>query len=209
MIDGLRGIPLLQVVQPGEWHRIHSQDYHPLSFNPNGTSNARFSPFTRADGTVVASLYAGSSIKAALMETVFHEVPVPSSGAILFESNIIERKWVRTDFANTEALSLIDLTSVGLQRIGLTRPEVIDTTSTKYPFTRSLAGKLYAYFPQAHGMRWVSRLYDEGTCIVLYEDRIAPGMLVQTSASTGVLYGETVNELVELVEQLDMSLIFR
>jgi hypothetical protein len=209
MIDGLQGLPLLQVVPPREWHRIHSQDYHPLSFNPNGKGNARFSPFTDAAGTVVASLYAGSSIKAALMETVFHETPVPSSGSILLESNVIERKWVRTDFANTEPLTLIDLTSIGLQRIGLSRPEVIDTTSARYPFTQDLARKLYTHFPQAHGIRWVSRLYDEGICIVLYEDRIAPGMLLQRSAPVSVLDGDTMLELLDLVEQLDMSFIFR
>jgi hypothetical protein len=209
MIDGLNGVPRLQVMQPGHWYRIHSLDYHPLSFNPNKKSSARFSPFSSADGTIVASLYAGSSVKAALMETVFHEVPVPSSGAILLESDIIERKWVRTDFANTEALTLIDFTSVGLQRVGLTRSQVIDTTSAKYPFTQGLAQRLYAYFPQAHGIRWVSRLYDEGTCIVLFEDRMASGMLIPTSLPTSVLSGETLDALLDLVEQLDMSLIFR
>jgi len=67
----------------------------------------------------VPSLYAGNSIKAALMETLFHETPIPSSSAIFLERNITEQKWVRTSFANTDALALVDLTSPGLQRIGL------------------------------------------------------------------------------------------
>jgi len=207
MILRLQGVPRLHVMPPDEWQRVHSADYHPLSFNPSEKSNARFSPFANAHGLIVPSLYAGNSIKAALMETVFHETPVPSSGAILLERNIAERKWARTSFANAEALTLVDLTSPGLQRIGLIRPAVIDTAAAKYPNTRALARNLYEQFPEAHGIRWVSRLYDEGTCIVLYEDRIKRGMLVQTSPTTDVLDGDTMIELLDLVDQLDMRFV--
>jgi hypothetical protein len=209
MIFLLKGVPRLHTMPPSEWERVHSADYPALSFNPCEKSNARFSPFSDDQGLIVPSLYAGSSIKAALMETVFHETPVPSSGSLLVERNIAERKWARTTFTNTEALRLVDLTTVGLQRIGLTRPQVIDTTSAKYRSTQSFARYLHAQFPDAHGIRWVSRLYDEGTCIVLYKDRIKSGMLVQLSPTTGVLEGATLTHLLDLVDHLGMRYIPR
>lgn len=209
MIFHLRGVPRLHTMPPSEWQRVHSANYPAISFNPSEKSNARFSPFADARGLVVPSLYAGSSIKAALMETVFHEIPVPSSGSVLLERNIAERKWAITTVANTEALNLVDLTTVGLRRIGLTRSEVIDTTSAKYPSTQGLARYLHEHFPDAHGLRWISRLYDEGTCIVLYADRIKRGMLLQASPSTDVLEGETLTQLLDLVDHLGMRYIPR
>lgn len=205
----MQGVPRLHAMPPGEWERVHSADYPPLSFNPSEKSNARFSPFVDGQGLIVPALYAGSSIKAALMETVFHEIPVPSSGSLLVERNIAERKWARTRFSSKEALRLVDLTTVGLRRIGLARSEVIDTTSAKYPLTQGLARYLHEQFPDAHGIRWVSRLYDEGTCIVLYEDRIKRGMLVPSSATTDVLEGETLTQLLDLVDHLGMRYIPR
>jgi hypothetical protein len=207
MLEGLAEIPAIKVIQPRDWYRVHSKDYPALSFNPSLISNARFSPFPGNDGTVVASLYAGSSVKAALMETVFHEVPAPSAKAILLERNIIERKWVRTDIASTQPLSLVDLTSVGLRRIGLSRQDVIDTNSDRYPITQGFARELYQHFPHAHGICWVSRLYDEGTCIVLYEDRIEDGTLVQTSSHLSVLADPTMSEILDLVDQLGMNYV--
>ena len=209
MILQLQGIPRLHVVPPSEWQRVHSADYSALSFNPSEKSNARFSPFADARGLVVPSMYAGSSVMAALMETVFHEIPVPSSGTVLLERNIAERKWSITTVASTQALNLVDLTTVGLRRIGLTRSEVIDTTSAKYPTTQSLARYLHEQFPDAHGIRWVSRLYDEGTCIVLYADRIKRGMLVQVSPTTDVLEGNTLTQILDLVDHLGMRYIPR
>jgi hypothetical protein len=38
---------------------------------------------------------------------------------------------------------------------------------------------------------------------------MVPGMLVPTSTPTSVLSGETLDALLDRVEQLDMSLIFR
>ena len=176
----------------------------PLSFNPNPASNARFSPFQRADKSTVASLYAGDSVKAALMETVFHEVSVPSSKAILAQHAISARRWVITRIEATQSLALVDLTSPGLRRIGLSRSDLIDTNATSYSTTQKFARDLYMHFPNAQGIRWVSRLYDEGVCIVLWEDRIPSQILVQSSTAVSVLTEPTMSEILDLVDQLDM-----
>jgi hypothetical protein len=203
-LSRLPTLPRLHAVAPAGWFRVHDAAHSPLSFNPNPAGNARFSPFQRPDGSTVASLYAGDSVKAALMETVFHEVPVPSSKAILAEHAISARRWFITSIRATRPLALVDLTSPGLRRIGLSRSDLIDTNATGYPATRNFARDLYMHFPDAQGIRWVSRLYDEGICVVFWDDRIAPDVLVQTSTPVSVLTEPVMSEILDLVDQLDM-----
>jgi RES domain len=46
-----------------------------VEFNPSPARNARFSPLVNAAGPVIPTLYAGTTLDCALMETVFHDVP--------------------------------------------------------------------------------------------------------------------------------------
>jgi RES domain len=46
-----------------------------VEFNPSPAGNARFSPLVNAAGAVIPTLYAGTTLDCALMETVFHDVP--------------------------------------------------------------------------------------------------------------------------------------
>ncbi len=49
--------------------RVHPSKYPELAFNP-GLGNARFSPIKDASGNFIPTLYSGSDIGAALMQTV-------------------------------------------------------------------------------------------------------------------------------------------
>ena len=138
------------------------------------------------------------------METVFHEVPVPSSRAILTDRAIKAKRWTITSIEATQSLSLVDLTSPGLRRIGLSRSDLIDTNATSYAVTQKFARDLYLHFPTAQGIRWVSRLYDEGICIVLWGDRVSSGTLIQASTPVSVLLEPTLSAILDLVDQLDM-----
>lgn len=138
------------------------------------------------------------------METVFHEAPAPSARAILTQRAIEAKRWTITGVEATQPLSLVDLTSPGLRRIGLSRSDLIDTNADSYPVTQRFAKDLYMEFPTAHGIRWVSRLFDEGVCIVLWQDRIAPDCLLQSSTPVSVLTEPIMSEILDLVEQLDM-----
>jgi hypothetical protein len=79
----------------------------------------------------------------------------------------------------------VDLSTVGLRRLGLRRNQLIDTETTQYAVTRRWAETLYAQYPDIHGLQWVSRQDDRALAIVLFEPRIAAGTLQQlgTSAS--------------------------
>lgn len=52
-------------------HRVHLDRYRPDAFNPGLAGNARFSPIRDDAGNPVPTLYAGTTMACALMETVF------------------------------------------------------------------------------------------------------------------------------------------
>lgn len=56
-------------------HRVHLDRYRPDAFNPGLAGNARFSPIQDDAGNPIPTLYAGTTMACALMETVFHDVP--------------------------------------------------------------------------------------------------------------------------------------
>lgn len=56
-------------------HRVHQSKYQADEFNPGVRGNARFSPIQDEHGKPIPTLYGGTMMACALMETVFHDVP--------------------------------------------------------------------------------------------------------------------------------------
>ena len=57
------------------FYRVHPDAYGSAEFNPSRTGAARFSPLVNAAGVLIPTLYAGTTLDCALMETVFDDVP--------------------------------------------------------------------------------------------------------------------------------------
>src|ERR1700749_4477241 len=51
-------------------YRVHPNVYGSVQFNPSSAGNARFSPLVTEAGGVIPTLYAGTTLDCALMETV-------------------------------------------------------------------------------------------------------------------------------------------
>jgi hypothetical protein len=56
-------------------YRVHETIYAAGQFNPSPKGNARFSPIHDLSGNVIATLYAASTPRGGLMESVFRDVP--------------------------------------------------------------------------------------------------------------------------------------
>ena len=68
--------PNLRVLPEGtRLHRIHDRRLAGDAFNPGLGAPTRFAPLRRTDGTAIPTLYAGSTLEAALFETLFHDIP--------------------------------------------------------------------------------------------------------------------------------------
>lgn len=102
------------------------------------------------------TLCAGSTLEVALTETVCHDATTPSHG-----------------------LHLVDLTTVGLRRLGLTRSDVIDSDPEDPPITCKLSAWLYENQPDAQGICGGSRQNDEGIAVVLFESRLGASVIVR------------------------------
>jgi hypothetical protein len=56
-------------------HRVHETIYTVDQFNPSSKGNARFSPIHDPSGSVIPTLYAATTPRGALMESVFRDIP--------------------------------------------------------------------------------------------------------------------------------------
>jgi hypothetical protein len=92
--------------------RVHAERFNANVFNLSKAGNARFSPIFSA-GKVVPTLYAGSSLDCALMETVFHDVPYKAGFKPLSKIRLDGR--VYSSLMLSRDLRLIDLGTIALR----------------------------------------------------------------------------------------------
>jgi len=185
----------------GIWHRVHLQAYSAAQFNPGHSGDARFSPIQNQHGQPIPTLYAADSFQAALMETVFHDVP-HDPGFKLFDRRKLHRQR-HSRLQTHAALILADLSSKPLRKLGVTRRQLIDTEKDQYPHTRLWAQAIHAQHPEIQGLYWTSRQDDSARAVMLFGDRIADGTLQQVDESRRLLedekaYGEVL-ELAALI----------
>jgi len=166
-------------------HRVHQDRYMADQFNPGTQGNARFSPIQDAKGTAIPTLYGGSTMDCAMMETVFHDVP-HAPGFKTLDKRKLEGQ-VHSRVEVTQDLQLVDLASVPLRKLGVTRKQLIDTEKDQYPATRLWAQKLHEKNPQAQGLSWISRQDDSARAMVLFGDRISAGTLHQDGNSRSLV----------------------
>jgi len=128
----------------------------------------RFSPLYRPDGSVVPAWYGGTTEAGALFESVFHDIRPRDIAPRVLPNAYANRLLVPLETARD--LELVDLTSLGLHAIGLDRKRLIETTSSRYPWTIGIAERLRAGAQATDGFAWVSRAHDTSGAVVLYEE---------------------------------------
>jgi hypothetical protein len=175
--------PVLLEIAPGELWRVHAGKYSPEQFHSGGSGNARFSPIANSRGKAIPTPYAASSVEAALMETVFNDVPTPPGDYILDLARLEEEAICVSIIQPRHPLLLIDLSTKGLQRLGLKRGDIIDTPVRAYPLTRDWATWFHQVSPTAQGLLWTSRKDDDAKSIMLYGDRVRANTLKVVKAA--------------------------
>jgi len=166
-------------------HRVHQSKYQADQFNHGAHGNARFSPIQDEHGKPIPTLYAGTTMACALMETVFHDVPHTAGFKTFDKGKLVEQ--VHSTVQVERELQLVDLASVPLRKLGVTRKQLIDTEKDQYPATRKWAEALHRQCPQAQGLSWISRQDDSARAVVLFGDRILDGVLRADGSSRSLL----------------------
>ena len=188
--------------------RVHPATFSPTGFNPSTHGNARFSPISNHSGMIVPTLYAGSTLDCALMETVFHDVPfVPGLKTLSKATHVAGR--VYSTLLPTRELILLDLTAIALRKLGTPRSELIDTPASHYPATRQWAVALHRQNPEAEGLIWTSRQDDASLAVMLFGDRIQGSVLEPLNGPKSLLESDSgaCSEVLHLAGRLGVYLV--
>lgn len=189
-----------------EFHRVHDAVYEGNEFNPSRKGNARFSPIRDSDGKIIPTLYAGTSLDCALMETIFHDIPFAAGFKPLSITKLAGK--VHTIFTPKVDLKLIDLSSIALRRLGVDRAHLIDTTKWHYSETRKWAERFYGQFGDVQGLRWTSRQDDSAKAVMLFGTRSNSTDLVVSGPSTPLLAGDLAPAaVIDLAMRLGVTLV--
>ena len=189
------------------WWRVHAKHCRATGHNGSDIGNARFSPIRDVHKAIIPTLYAGTSPSVALMETVLHDAPWPSSGYILTlpaPDNELRRM---SCLVNMQTLQLADFSALGLRRLGLKKHQVIDSDKTHYPFSRNIAEWIYANRLDLHGIVWPSRQDDRGLAMVLFEPRLTAASLRVWHDGENIAGGYALDVLVDLLDVLGAGMI--
>ncbi|CAM3004578.1 RES family NAD+ phosphorylase [Komagataeibacter intermedius] len=186
-------------------HRIHPETYGANTFNPGPRGNARFSPIIDANGISIPTIYGGTTLECAAMETVFHDVPHEPGLKTVAKRKLKNHQY--SQLQSSTDLTLADLSSTALRKLGIPRVDLIETDKDIYPQTRKWAEAIHAQCPDVQGLEWVSRQDDRARAIILFGDRLPPDPLSSIAPSVDIVENEdTYAALVELAETIGVQI---
>ncbi len=198
-------------IKPTTWgsgetmYRVHDAIYAVDQFNPSPKGNARFSPILDPSGNVIPTLYAATTPRGALMESVFRDVPY-RTGFKHIDSKRLEGRVCSTLLFQAD-FELLDLSKVALRGLGIPPRQLIDTTKAHYPRTRAWAELVYAAHPKIQGFLWSSRQDDRALAVVLFGSRVKASDLLDAKLSRPLIRnGVPVDFVVELATDLKVLL---
>jgi hypothetical protein len=171
--------------------RLFREGRDPLQFRPSRYGN-RFDPLP-APWATTNVLYSGTSLEAAIAETLLRWKGqlVPGERIILSEAADLQTRRVARFVPNRE-LTVIDATALGLARIEevvtavVNLPEhspawsrrskpiaddIFQCGADEYTLTQQWGAWFRSQHPRADGIIWVSRQFNAGRCIALFDDR--------------------------------------
>jgi hypothetical protein len=161
---------------PGtDLHRIHNSSFASNSFNPCQGRPSRFAPLIRPDGTCIPTMYAATNLECAVHETVFHEIQHDAK-----YKSIGYREIENLDYSIVRPrrdLLLASLFEPDLNRLQLTRRQLIDTFAADYEATAKWAIALHDSFSDIDGLVWTSRRCDPERAFLLFGDRMSTDLL--------------------------------
>ena len=136
----------------------------------HGWGDTRFSPITDAAGEVVDTYYLASTAAGAFMESILHDLPIP--GGILQTSKLAHYHLAEIEL--TSDVAAVSFHSNYLEKMGLSRVEMIERLPAEYPRTRLWAQAAYRQVSSAQAIAYGSRRDDSARCLMLFKQRMPP-----------------------------------
>lgn len=154
----LRRLRIARIDEGRVFHTAYHRAHWPELFNASDDRNARFSPLHTRDG-IVPTLYGAMTQTVALLETAFHDLH--SNDERLVSETLHLAPLGLVALTTPDALPLVDCTDAGLDRLTLSRSQLIGVSSEHYACTREWAAVLHERpigDVQPAGVLWQSRV---------------------------------------------------
>jgi hypothetical protein len=152
-------------------HRAHDRNFAANAFNPCQGGATRFAPISDASGTCIGSLYGGSTLEAAIYETIFHDVPAKAKIKTVPKANVHARAHGELESVND--LNLATLRAADLKQWRISRTALIASSPKLYHQTAQWALAIHDQFADVHGLVWTSNQCDPDDAYLFFGDRVA------------------------------------
>lgn len=184
--------------------RVHDPAFPGNVFNPCMGGITRFAPLALTSGDCLPTLYAASDYESALFETVFHDVAFDNRPAYVALSKVTSRH--RSHVTIGKDITVANLREADLNRIGLTRAQLVDTLATQYPRTGRWAEGFHRKNPDITGLQWTSKRCDPQTAYLLFGDRIAEADLKLVDTTSIGRVADLVSQAHQAASRADITL---
>ena len=153
-------------------HRVHRMDHGSAEFNKGKGDATRFAPFYDSSGKIVPSLYATSTLQAAIHETIFHDIRADTEKKYktIPEEKVHDR--MHSELRVKRAIKLVELRNPLLNNWGIEQAQLIGSPSELYHKTARWAEAIYNNFPEAEGLIWTSRQCDPDDAMLFFGGRV-------------------------------------
>ncbi|NKC01884.1 MAG: RES domain-containing protein [Pseudomonadales bacterium] len=145
----------------------------------------RFAPIHDINGNCIPSLYAGSSLEAALFETVFHDVPPKAKLKTVARSRVDVMS--HTTLVTNRQIVLAKLRRPDLSKWRVSRRDLIESTAKFYSQTYLWAEAIHHQFPHIDGLVWTSNQCDPDDAYLFYGDRVFESDFTESDTRDGSL----------------------
>ena len=163
--------PTISTLKQGDTiHRVHQTTFASASFNPCGGQPTRFAPVQDTAGACVPSLYAGSTLPAAIHETIFHDIPAKAKLKTIPKQDVLIRS--HSELQAMRDIELALLTNVTLGAWKIARKDLIESGAKLYVQTVQWAEAIHHQFPNVDGLVWTSRQCDPDLAYLFFGDRV-------------------------------------
>ncbi|TSE00435.1 RES domain-containing protein [Skermania sp. ID1734] len=193
--------PRSATIEPGvRLYRVHTavERRTATTFNPGFGGATRFAFFGEP---IVPVMYAAATQKAAVAETLLHDIPV--NGGILPYDRYANSVMSRLEI--TRPLKVAVLHGLGLRRLKVTATEI--TASDADTYDRTVEWAQAAHDVGFDGLVWMSRLCNDAKAYVFFGDRCADAFI--QDRSFGRLFATGVDQmwLIDLCAPLHVDVL--
>lgn len=186
-------------------YRVHNNKYGPTVFNP-GFGNARFSPIADINGKQIPTLYAAADAEGALMETVFHDIPI-APGLRSFDISKMAHSSLSILRVESD-IDVAELSGLSAHHLGISESLLIHSEACCYPKTRSWAEAIYASSDTIQGLTWRSKRNTGSFAFMLFGDRVPHGALEVVTGDMPLINAAGVHPQVQaLADAIGVRLI--